>query len=105
MMYLIGHRRWCTAHGILNCGTFSALATRLLSSCNAPNGHSQPQNAPRPQNSNAAATEHHRMKISGSTRNEDQLNPVRDRKSVVTGKSVSVRVDLGGRRIMKKKKQ
>src|SRR3546814_16767372 len=28
-----------------------------------------------------------------------------DRKSVVTGKSVSVRVDLGGRRIIKKKKQ
>src|SRR3546814_18521605 len=27
-----------------------------------------------------------------------------DRKSVVTGKSVSVRVDLGGRRIIKKKK-
>src|SRR3546814_13324519 len=30
---------------------------------------------------------------------------VRDRKSVVSGKSVSVRVDLGGRRIIKKKKQ
>src|SRR3546814_12789046 len=29
---------------------------------------------------------------------------VRDRKSVVYGKSVSVRVDLGGRRIIKKKK-
>src|SRR3546814_15873667 len=29
----------------------------------------------------------------------------RDRKSVVTGKSVSVRVDLGGRRIIKKKKK
>src|SRR3546814_11659877 len=29
--------------------------------------------------------------------------PVRDRKSVVSGKSVSVRVDLGGRRIIKKK--
>src|SRR3546814_19942775 len=28
-----------------------------------------------------------------------------DRKSVVSGKSVSVRVDLGGRRILKKKKQ
>src|SRR3546814_11872108 len=28
-----------------------------------------------------------------------------DRKSVVQGKSVSVRVDLGGRRIIKKKKQ
>src|SRR3546814_20748420 len=30
--------------------------------------------------------------------------PVRDRKSVVSGKSVSVRVDIGGRRILKKKK-
>src|SRR3546814_12403105 len=29
---------------------------------------------------------------------------LRDRKSVVEGKSVSVRVDLGGRRIMKKKR-
>src|SRR3546814_15333065 len=28
-----------------------------------------------------------------------------DRKSVVSGKSVSVRVDLGGRRIIKKKKE
>src|SRR3546814_17373796 len=31
--------------------------------------------------------------------------PGADRKSVVWGKSVSVRVDLGGRRIIKKKKQ
>src|SRR3546814_14774304 len=30
--------------------------------------------------------------------------PAGDRKSVVSGKSVSVRVDLGGRRIIKKKK-
>src|SRR3546814_21143122 len=30
--------------------------------------------------------------------------PGADRKSVVSGKSVSVRVDLGGRRIIKKKK-
>src|SRR3546814_14697349 len=30
---------------------------------------------------------------------------VQDRKSVVSGKSVSVRVDLGGRRIIKKKKK
>src|SRR3546814_19918872 len=32
-----------------------------------------------------------------------QLGQVIDRKSVVEGKSVSVRVDLGGRRIIKKK--
>src|SRR3546814_13939663 len=31
--------------------------------------------------------------------------PLGDRKSVVEGKSVSVRVDLGGRRIIKKKKK
>src|SRR3546814_12156413 len=31
--------------------------------------------------------------------------PILDRKSVVEGKSVSVRVDLGGRRIIKKKKK
>src|SRR3546814_16965064 len=34
----------------------------------------------------------------------ERLPPHRDRKSVVSGKSVSVRVDLGGRRIIKKKK-
>src|SRR3546814_15327928 len=34
-----------------------------------------------------------------------QCHGARDRKSVVWGKSVSVRVDLGGRRIIKKKKQ
>src|SRR3546814_1033477 len=35
----------------------------------------------------------------------NQSAAVVDRKSVVSGKSVSVRVDLGGRRILKKKKQ
>src|SRR3546814_15008475 len=34
-----------------------------------------------------------------------KANETGDRKSVVKGKSVSVRVDLGGRRIIKKKKQ
>src|SRR3546814_16418765 len=33
----------------------------------------------------------------------DRLFPTEDRKSVVSGKSVSVRVDFGGRRILKKK--
>src|SRR3546814_17238434 len=33
------------------------------------------------------------------------IGTVKDRKSVVSGTSVSVRVDLGGRRIIKKKKQ
>src|SRR3546814_11838614 len=35
----------------------------------------------------------------------DYRLPGLDRKSVVSGKSVSVRVDLGGRRIIKKKKR
>src|SRR3546814_16920707 len=34
-----------------------------------------------------------------------QAERAKDRKSVVSGKSVSVRVDLGGRRILKKKKK
>src|SRR3546814_18841565 len=34
----------------------------------------------------------------------EELVRMVDRKSVVSGKSVSVRVDLGGRRILKKKK-
>src|SRR3546814_11924966 len=34
----------------------------------------------------------------------EDLDPEPDRKSVVSGKSVSVRVDPGGRRIIKKKK-
>src|SRR3546814_19889172 len=34
-----------------------------------------------------------------------QSAPAADRKSVVSGKRVSVRVDLGGRRILKKKKK
>src|SRR3546814_17312324 len=36
---------------------------------------------------------------------DDALGCRQDRKSVVSGKSVSVRVDLGGRRIIKKQKQ
>src|SRR3546814_14627462 len=35
---------------------------------------------------------------------QDDGTPEQDRKSVVEGKSVSVRVDLGGRRIIKQKK-
>src|SRR3546814_15538592 len=34
-----------------------------------------------------------------------EVGVIADRKSVVEGKSVSVRVDLGGRRIIKKKKK
>src|SRR3546814_19101076 len=39
-----------------------------------------------------------------SNRRRDPRGCRRDRKSVVSGKGVSVRVDLGGRRIIKKKK-
>src|SRR3546814_15354290 len=44
--------------------------------------------------------------VSASTKSQPmaRVNPPADRKSVVEGKSVSVRVDLGGRRIIKKKK-
>src|SRR3546814_11525036 len=41
---------------------------------------------------------------SGERWRDDAPDPPRDRKSVVEGKSVSVRVDIGGRRIIKKKK-
>src|SRR3546814_15100083 len=40
----------------------------------------------------------------GTAQGIDQRSGLRDRKSVVEGTSVSVRVDLGGRRIIKKKK-
>src|SRR3546814_20594635 len=39
----------------------------------------------------------------GAKQEAGRLDHVKDRKSVVEGKSVSVRVDIGGRRIIKKK--
>src|SRR3546814_13109586 len=39
----------------------------------------------------------------GGPQGKSAARVVKDRKSVVSGKSVSVRVDLGGRRIIKKK--
>src|SRR3546814_20126557 len=42
-------------------------------------------------------------RVSGRQRGEHEQAPAVDRKSVVEGKSVSVRVDLGGRRVLKKK--
>src|SRR5690606_499165 len=83
-MYFVDHSRSCTPQGTFSWGTFKARAARFVSSCNAPNGHSQPQNGPRPQNSNAAATEHQRMKISGSTRNDSQRKPVRSESTKVS---------------------
>ena len=78
-MYLIGQSRSCRPQGTLICGTFSHCATLLVSSCSAPNGQSQPQNGPRPQNSSAAATAAQRMKISGAARKNSQLKSVMQR--------------------------
>ena len=63
-----GHSRSFSHQGTLICGTLAACATLLVSSCSAPNGQSQPQNGPLPQNSSAAATENQKMKISGAAR-------------------------------------
>src|SRR3546814_17522672 len=43
--------------------------------------------------------------LEGDHPHAEVVSPLADRKSVVSGKSVSVRVDLGGRRIIKKKKK
>src|SRR3546814_20545667 len=42
--------------------------------------------------------------VAGQRHGQRQFGMAEDRKSVVSGKSVSVRVDLGGRRIIKKRK-
>src|SRR3954454_9272508 len=76
MMYLIGQRRSCRPQGTLYWGTFSHWARLLRSSCSAPNGHSQPQKGPRPQNSKPAAIEAQKMKTSGAERKNSQLKPV-----------------------------
>ena len=75
-MYLIGQSRSCRPQGTVICGTLSHCATLLVSSWSAPNGQSQPQKGPRPQNSSAAATAAHRMKISGAARKNSQLKSV-----------------------------
>ncbi len=71
-MYLIAQSRSCTAKGSSYCGTFSLRAASLISSCSAPNGHSQPQNTPRPQSRMLAAVKVQMMKITGSERNSSQ---------------------------------
>src|SRR6188768_1391013 len=76
MMYLIGQSRSCKPHGNRYCGIFTAWAMLLSSSCSAPNGHSQPQNGPRPQNRSPAAIDPHSRKISGADRKYSQLKPV-----------------------------
>ena len=73
-MYLIGHRRSCRPQGTRDLRHARAIgAMVLVSSCSAPNGQSQPQKGPRPQNSSPAATAAHRMKISGAARKNSQL--------------------------------
>src|SRR3546814_13959611 len=54
-----------------------------------------------------ARAAHHRQRDASDalSRVSWQGRTARDRKSVVEGKSVSVRVDLGGRRFIKKKKK
>src|SRR3546814_17027952 len=54
-----------------------------------------------------SATPHarHRPALAQAVEREQHVVPQEDRKSVVQGKSVSVRVDLGGRRVIKKQKQ
>src|SRR3546814_20611732 len=59
-------------------------------------GHHERYHRPNPR--------HHRGAGSGPRRQAEAMTTRQtDRKSVVSGKSVSVRVDLGGRRIIKKK--
>jgi hypothetical protein len=49
-MYLPIHKRFSSATGGSHFGTRSALESCPSTSCRAPNGHSQPQNTPRPIN-------------------------------------------------------
>src|SRR3546814_15020728 len=77
--------------------------TRVTTRPNAPN-HSMylgaPASAPDSMKSKSST------RLSAATTTTTALKPIpRDRKSVVSGKSVFVRVDLGGRRRLKKKKK
>src|SRR5690554_4800702 len=76
MMYLIAHNRSCTAKGSSYWGILILRAISLISSCNAPKGHSQPQNTPRPQSRILAAVKVQMMKMIGSLRNSSQRNSV-----------------------------
>src|SRR5215469_10836969 len=75
-MYLIGHSRSCRLQGTVICGTFSHFAIVLVSSCSAPNGQSQPQNGPRPQNRRPPAVADQRTNIRGAARKNSQWKPV-----------------------------
>src|SRR3546814_7169311 len=60
MTYFRVARRWLTPCLTSICLTPRNLARRLESSCRAPNGHSQPQKAPRFQKTMEMAVAHHR---------------------------------------------
>src|SRR3546814_14118406 len=53
----------------------------------------------------AARRDGHGQRLAGGDRGEQRRGRGEGRKSVVSGQSVSVRVDLGGRRIIKQKKR
>ena len=74
-MYLMAVIRSCTLNGSLSCLTPSFCAMKLVSSCNAPNGQSQPQKKPRFHISAPKAVAHQRMKITGSIKKTFQLKP------------------------------
>src|SRR5690554_2654794 len=76
MMYLIAHSRSCQTKGTVYWGTFSLRANSLISSCSAPNGHSQPQYTARPQSSTMPATTDQRMNSIGSIRKVSQVKPL-----------------------------
>src|SRR5690606_16595079 len=77
MMYFRPARRVFRPWGTLIWGTCSFCATWLVSSCKAPKGHSQPQNAPRFQKISDIAVAIHRMNTIGSIRKYSQLKAVR----------------------------
>ncbi|MCY1371103.1 hypothetical protein D9M69_582340 [compost metagenome] len=84
MTYFSVDRRWFTPWLILTWRTPRRLATRLASSCSAPNGHSQPQNAPRFQKTIEIAVAHHRMNTSGSIRKYSQRKSLRNAEKKVS---------------------
>ena len=59
----------------LSCGTRAQRASLAMNSCSAPNGHSQPQNVPRPQATRLIATKPHSSTVIGSYRKKSRLRP------------------------------
>ena len=67
-IYLPIHKRFSSAADGFHCGTRSARDSWPSSSCSAPNGHSQPQNTPRPISTSEITVYPAMMTISGSAR-------------------------------------